>query len=1127
MMNKMLNTNNSFMKIKSFSKFMLVVILMSFLVPTSYSQQGFSFSENEKQTKQANNFIVDEIISIGTASSPWGSYNTPADFYGKTSLSQTIYTKDEINHEPFAISQLQYTYTTVNPNITVNPIEGEEFRVWLCNTTETSLSEEAGWWIPYENFTLVFDGPLTLQAGTSQNMTFTLSSPYVYNGENLCIMIERKLSESSYENHFQFVASVTPDGTRGREYWSFDTPIDLENMISDPNYHGMSLDRIADIDIYVSDATAASLSGTVTAEATSEPIEGAEVKILGSDLVTYTDAQGEYAFPVLNEGNLSVRVSSFGYVSEEVELNIDGNITQDFALALLPNATVSGKVVDKDNNPLENANITITGYDNYSTTSDANGNFTVTDVLFADDYTIVTEKEFYITDTSTFNVSNENTVLNDIVLADFIRSPSLVQATANDNTCNVSWLSPYDIVDFRYDGGNCWDGISHINGEIAVIGNIFREPASLYKASWFRASSELTTSDSLNLFIFPLNEQQEPINNPIFVKKIYSPGNAWSEYVFEETLELENGFLVGLSGMPNDLSLGVDDGANAAYPFIPNVNYASENYLDGNGNFFPLEAAVSIPGNLMVRAEGYNTLTGKALKNTTARSINEYQVFRLVDGDQGNPSQWTSLDEHVSGEAYTDNEWGSLDNNWYRYAVKAVYSDNQVSDAAFSNVISKGLTTDVTVEVTTNTPNTGSQGAKVRLRNVDNYEYTYTGFIDNEDGTIVFSDIMKGFYNITIELDGYTAIYEQDVDFSTDDAYTIQYQLIEDLAKPSNLEVSIGEEVVLYWNVTETISDGFESYGDFGINPSGDIKWSYLDLDGNPTTTFSGIYFPHQGEPSAFTLFTPEATQPSIDLIQFPGMAPNSGDSYLMGFGYPNSTNNDFIISPKLNFSQSFAFSFFAKSFSLTDFPTFRVGYSTTGKNAEDFEWLSDPISPMGGNEYTLFNFNVPKEAKYVCINNISEDETILMLDDINIRKNRNATNYKVYLDGALQGETTDLHYALDIDTQVTATYQAAVEAVYETGTSEKATIEFTLYADVEDQKNQRVNIYPIPANNTIHIDGGLFDTYYIYDISGKLVKTNKLQNAEINISNFDNGVYTIKLINNDISVTRKIIVNH
>ncbi len=1112
--------------------------MQSLLLPTSYAQQGFSFSYNESQTNNVKSLREDEVINVGDASSPYGSYNFPVDFYGKTSLSQCIYTQEEINHAPFVITQLQYTYKTVNPNITQDPIEGEEFRVWLCNTTQSSLAEEAGWWVPYEEFTLVFEGPLSLPAGVGQHMTFALSSPYVYNGGNLCIMVERKLSANEYPNHFNFIASSTDENDkRGRVYWSLDTPIDLENMITDPNYHGMTLGHIADVELFINNTTGTSLSGTVTVASTSAPLEGAQVEMLNTDLVTYTNAQGQYDFPVLNPGNQTVKVSAFGYISQEVALDLNGDMTQDFAMELLPHATVSGKVVDKDNNPLDNANIIITGYESYSAVTDANGMFTVADVLFADNYTIVTSRHHYLNDTTIFNVTEANTVLDDIVLADFIRGASLVKAEvgADNNVCNLSWLSPYDIVDYKIDGGDCWNGIGHINGEIAVMGNVFREPAQLYKASWFRYSSKKDApADSVNLFVFPLNAQQEPINQPVFIKKVFSAYNTWTDYVFEDTLDMENGFMVALSGLPVELSLGVDSGLNPDYPFLPNVNYASENYLLDDGAFFPIENVQPLPGNLMVRAEGYNTTTGKQLRNVVAdnRTINKYKVYRLVEGTQNDPSQWTLLNDNVTELTYADNDWAGLDNDWYRYAVKAVYSDDQEAEAAFSNLLDKGLKTAVTIEVTTNTTD-NSEGAKVMLSNTSNYDYTYIGFVSNADGTIVFDDVMKGTYNITIELEGYTSIFDQGVDFSTEDTYSKSYELIEALTKPSNLEVTVDDEVVFYWNVTQTISESFESYGNFAINPTGHVNWTYLDLDGNPTTTFGGIYFQNQGEPSAFMVFTPEATQPPIDLTQFPGMSPHSGSSYLMGFGYPNSTNNDFIISPELNFSDDFTFSFFAKSFSLDNLPTFQVGYSTTGNNADDFEWLTDsPVSPIGGIEYTRYSYTVPKDAKYVCINNISEGEKILMIDDITIsggsKTNRSLEKYKVYLDGVFLAETTDLSYVFDvIDTQTTATYEAGVEAVYSTGTSERATITFTINEGVEDINAQDIAIYPVPANNVVQIAGAEFNTYCIYDITGKLVATNNLLDAQIDVSRLENGMYTIKLMNNDKVVTRKIIVKH
>ena len=66
----------------------------------------------------------------------------------------------------------------------------------------------------------------------------------------------------------------------------------------------------------------------------------------------------------------------------------------------------------------------------------------------------------------------------------------------------------------------------------------------------------------------------------------------------------------------------------------------------------------------------------------------DYQVWRLKQGEETNPGLWTTIGT-TSNLMMTDNSWPSLPCGAYRWAVKAIYPGNRLSNAAFSNVIGK------------------------------------------------------------------------------------------------------------------------------------------------------------------------------------------------------------------------------------------------------------------------------------------------------------------------------------------------------------------------------------------------------------------------------------------------------
>ena len=72
---------------------------------------------------------------------------------------------------------------------------------------------------------------------------------------------------------------------------------------------------------------------------------------------------------------------------------------------------------------------------------------------------------------------------------------------------------------------------------------------------------------------------------------------------------------------------------------------------------------------------------------------------------------------------------------------------------------------------------------------------------------------------------------------------------------------------------------------------------------------------------------------------------------------------------------RDFQISFRAKSYNDTyGLERIRVGYSTTGKRASDFIWVSDGDYVEVPTTWTLMSYKIPKDAKYVTINCVSND---------------------------------------------------------------------------------------------------------------------------------------------------------
>ena len=200
------------------------------------------------------------------------------------------------------------------------------------------------------------------------------------------------------------------------------------------------------------------------------------------------------------------------------------------------------------------------------------------------------------------------------------------------------------------------------------------------------------------------------------------------------------------------------------------------------------------------------------------------------------------------------------------------------------------------------------------------------------------------------------------------------------------------KQVSLSWispEPTDGYFDDFEDHTDFEINSSGSIGWSYIDADNANTYTWQACKFMNQGQKMAFIVMNPWMTSPAVN--ENPDYQPYSGKKMLVDFSAVDTQNNDYIISPELNFDTDFQFSFMARSYKIgtnMEKERIRVGYSTTGKRPSDFIYVNEEPYVELPAEWTLIKYDIPKNAKYVTINCVSDNAFMLMIDDVFIGTN-------------------------------------------------------------------------------------------------------------------------------------------
>ncbi len=396
----------------------------------------------------------------------------------------------------------------------------------------------------------------------------------------------------------------------------------------------------------------------------------------------------------------------------------------------------------------------------------------------------------------------------------------------------------------------------------------------------------------------------------------------------------------------------------------------------------------------------------------------------------------------------------------------------------------------------------------------------------------------------------------------------------DDFKAPTDLKATVNADngdVVLSWAYDNTggetggdddddpglsveIIEDWEGYPNWVINPTGDTwDWSYIDGDkGLPYTSEWGELYPTDGKPLAAMIMAPY----ELDKSTYLPNPPHSGEKYLLfksnyaaGDGSsPAPAPDDYFISPKLNYSKDFVFSFWCKADPdyegqeagsswgpLWNTEQFRVGYSTTGKEASDFIWLTDEpesVTSMG-DIWSYKEYAIPAAAKYVCINYCTEKHGYwFMVDDITIsvpntpsesrRVAPTFSNFDVYVDGNKVASTQATSYT--VTGLEEGDHTASVVAVYAEGESEPATVNFNVkLGGVDEVTAQGIRIYPNPATDVVNF-GTTVDTAELLDMSGRRVA--KVQDAAaMNLAGVAPGIYLVRMTVDGNVLTSRLIV--
>lgn len=980
------------------------------------------------------------------------------------------------------------------------------YKIYISKTERNDFgpNNDNAVWEYYANQKLVFEGPIAFEVGRNA-IEIELDQPFFYeagSGQNIIITVIKPLIDNPPSgSNFKFMNTQVETM---RTYYAIGYGVDMSTITQQPA--AWATEEVATIPSIVTtkNQNFGTVSGTVIMGGEGSGMDDVNIEVIPSDETSYqqesvtTDSNGEYIIPALLPGSYTISFAKEGFNTYENSFTIeaDQHIEMDVVLSSATPVTVSGVVTDNSENPIANAYVKLSGYSSHLTNTGESGEFSI-QIFGGMDYDMEVTHPLYFSSSQSFTSEEEDFSVGSVFLDLMPHKPMNIVAEIENGNGIITWEKPYGLDNqTMLEWGSLtnntawgWGGAEFTAGirfTISDLNSIVPEDGKLTHIKAYIANNA--------------NIHLEVFEGPQAAELIYTHAESITEegwYTFElsraipvdKTKELWIGirFEPGYGAYP----IGIDEGPNAPQ------RKGSMLYDDGTWT------------GMSLTNKNWNIY---GIVNTTVNADPMgYMVYRgLKDTD---PGTWMNLTpEIITNEVFTDESLAEAEAGIYRYGVLAKYDDDLFSEINISNDVMLDVLFNITIRPL---PNTGSPaGAYISIWNEDHF---YEKTIGTNEDQVLINNVWLGSYSISVQLENFEMIELHDVNIGFEQ--TIEIPMTELLPMPVNLKADQDEGssvALMSWTIHDNFTDNIETYPDFEKNNIG--NYILKDLDGLPTYTYTNFSWPGAGNPMAFMIFNPYATSPPISLDA------NTGRRYLVALAGPDGPANDWLIIPAGNGK----FSFQAQSLVGNDPETFRVLYSTSDTEPNSFTVFDqgESISPPA--TWTEYSFDAPEGTRYVAINYISDNTYFLMLDDISYQKEYNHfLHFNIYLDGNLIAENvTETNFGISGLTE--AYHLAEIEAVYNSGVSEKAQIELQGGLGIEDDISDNIFIiYPNPARDKLNINLVRNAQLYISDITGTIVFSTNLPAGEnVIYPALTPGTYIIQVISGNEVQTRLQIIN-
>ncbi len=587
--------------------------------------------------------------------------NWPIEFSVKKSLSETIYASAEINRTG-VIFGIGYEYYFKADE------QDAPVRIWMGETDTLNLMT----WIPATEMTLVYDGLLSIPEG-KHAVYIPFQTPFNYSdgSKNLIIMTEKIGDHSRPDQNYYGYGSM--------QMSTLVTASDVEipDPYNPPATGGMSTNINPNIRFVFNDHLGLA-SGTVS-ELGGAPIEGARVVVNDLNITAYTDAAGNYEMPFVPAGEFSATADKFEYmpVSQPLGVSQGVNTDLDFTLGLLELVNVTGNITG-DNDPgtgIAGAVINLTGYSDFTSTTDANGDFTIGGVYSFQTYLLTIDADGYDIYTDEVVVSDSDLDLGDIVLTETMLIPFAVVAQPETEQAVIHWSVPSESAQtvLAFDDGINENGYAGEPNEEVWLGNFLpiEEVSTVTGFDIYWAGYGLNTQQIMRLDVFDA-QNKIVVSSEAFLSGL----DEWLNIDIPNiTLQGNYYVMISWSGLFAQSTFLAFDTTTTT------PDYAYYRYPDGSfqrlSDLTGEQGAFLIHTNVMV--EPGDRISG--------RSVNAYNISMGLLSDVSNAETWPLLNEEpLTTNEFTDQNWPPMFSGKYVYALKAIYTNGE-SEWSFSNIL--------------------------------------------------------------------------------------------------------------------------------------------------------------------------------------------------------------------------------------------------------------------------------------------------------------------------------------------------------------------------------------------------------------------------------------------------------